>query len=48
MNITKLKVWPALQQLGFEPINYNFNGKKVATGATTAVLHTCFLHLQIN
>lgn len=33
MNITKLSVWPKLQALGFEPINYYAHGKKVAIGA---------------
>lgn len=34
MNITKLKVWPELQKLGFEPIRYTFNGKVVSIGAS--------------
>lgn len=34
LNITKLKIWPELSKLGFEPINYNSHGKKVAIGAS--------------
>lgn len=34
MNITKLKCWQQLEKLGFEPINYRFNGKKLHTGAS--------------
>jgi len=34
MNITKLKIWDSLQNLGFEPIKYYFNGKLVCTGAS--------------
>ncbi len=33
MNITKLKIWPELEAMGFEPINYRAHGRKVATGA---------------
>lgn len=34
MNITKLKIWDSLQNLGLEPIKYHFNGKVVCIGAS--------------
>lgn len=33
-NITKLKIWEELQKIGFEKINYKFNGKTVTVGAS--------------
>lgn len=33
-NVTKLAIWPELQKLGFERINYNSHGRLFSVGAS--------------
>lgn len=40
MNITKLKIWKDLENLGFEKITHSFKGKVVNTGASLRQKYT--------